>query len=49
MKFVGNVWKEGEEMRGKLELIGAQGAPAGALYFKSFEELKQMLEKEYSK
>ncbi len=49
MIFIGNVWKEGEETRGKLTLLsGAPEGPERVFHFKGFEDLKKILESEFN-
>ena len=48
LRFVGSVWQEDGETRGKIEFISEKdGKPAGIRYFQSFEVLRQMIEQEY--
>lgn len=46
MKFVGKVWEEGGELRGKLEIL-ADDATGQVYHFKDFDEMKVVLEKHF--
>ncbi len=48
MKFAGRVWKEENEIRGKIDIID-DDASSRPCYFTNFEELKIILEKEFGK
>ena len=48
MNFFGRVWKEGDEIRGKVELT-EEDASSRPFYFKNFDELRMLLENEFGK
>ena len=48
MKFFGQVFEENNEMRGKVTFFeDDKSSPEQIRFFKSFDDLKQILEKEY--